>query len=459
MDKSKKYFISYAHKDADLVLPKIKAYKAEGYDVWFDEGIEAGSDWAESIGKHLEEANTLIYFKSKHSDNSDNCKRELAFAKEHGIEIITVPVKRKNAFVLAVALVAIILVIVFALLLTDVPNVIGQKIRVARLALEDAGLGCGVSYNYSNDLELGYVIAQNKNGKSIKGSSVVVTQSLGKEDNLTTVPDTVGNQVSKGIAMLVDAGILKFTINSDKLDNNDFGIITYQSAPAGYKISCDSYVDLLVATEDEKIVVKYKEREITVYNDIPAVIDFSNELEKLIAEVYPNASVISVDEVGKDVNIENKVFDGPVLVTGREGKIIFNNCIFNDDIINVTDNEGVGVFLLPTCSFNGKYMISSHIKESIKESYISKVITFVPIEIECGDCAGSAVYVGDINNASIIFNDVEYTTDDITTHIIEDGDTITFEPYAGQDINVLYVGQWWENGEKVFIVGGEWADE
>jgi hypothetical protein len=46
-------FISYSHKNKDVVLPVIEALQNSGYNVWFDIGIEAGSEWPEYIATHL----------------------------------------------------------------------------------------------------------------------------------------------------------------------------------------------------------------------------------------------------------------------------------------------------------------------------------------------------------------------------------------------------------------------
>ena len=38
-------FVSYAHKNDAAVLEIIRTLQARGFRVWYDEGIEAGSDW------------------------------------------------------------------------------------------------------------------------------------------------------------------------------------------------------------------------------------------------------------------------------------------------------------------------------------------------------------------------------------------------------------------------------
>ena len=73
-------FVSYAHKDAANVFPAIKALHNEGYRIWYDEGIEAGDDWSETISEHLEKAEVVVYFMSRNSAGRENVERELAAA-------------------------------------------------------------------------------------------------------------------------------------------------------------------------------------------------------------------------------------------------------------------------------------------------------------------------------------------------------------------------------------------
>ena len=42
-------FVSYAHKNDAAVLEIISTLQSRGFRVWYDEGIEAGSEWPESI--------------------------------------------------------------------------------------------------------------------------------------------------------------------------------------------------------------------------------------------------------------------------------------------------------------------------------------------------------------------------------------------------------------------------
>lgn len=73
-------FVSYAHKDSDRVLPLIEGLSARGYRVWYDAGIEAGTEWPDYIAEHLENAAAVLAFLSASSLASVNCRQEIMYA-------------------------------------------------------------------------------------------------------------------------------------------------------------------------------------------------------------------------------------------------------------------------------------------------------------------------------------------------------------------------------------------
>ncbi len=73
-------FISYAHKDKERVLPIIEALTERGFRVWYDAGIEAGTEWPDYIAAHLEKAALVIAFLSEASVASFNCRQEINYA-------------------------------------------------------------------------------------------------------------------------------------------------------------------------------------------------------------------------------------------------------------------------------------------------------------------------------------------------------------------------------------------
>ena len=73
-------FVSYAHKNDATVLEIIGTLQSRGLRVWYDEGIEAGSEWPESIASHLERAQLVLAFLSPAYLQSDNCRKEMHYA-------------------------------------------------------------------------------------------------------------------------------------------------------------------------------------------------------------------------------------------------------------------------------------------------------------------------------------------------------------------------------------------
>ena len=75
-------FISYSHKDNEQVHRIIRDLQARGFRIWYDNGIEAGSEWPEYIAAHLRGANCVISFISSNFVSSQNCRRELIFSQD-----------------------------------------------------------------------------------------------------------------------------------------------------------------------------------------------------------------------------------------------------------------------------------------------------------------------------------------------------------------------------------------
>ncbi len=76
-------FISYAHKDADRVLPLLSRLNDEGYRFWYDSGIEAGENWSNAIASHVQQCDVFVVFVSRNSMASEHCLDEIAFAKSY----------------------------------------------------------------------------------------------------------------------------------------------------------------------------------------------------------------------------------------------------------------------------------------------------------------------------------------------------------------------------------------
>lgn len=83
-------FISYSHRDSDRVHPLIERMISDGFEVWYDEGIDPGTEWDENIAMHLKQCSGIIAFLSDNYLASDNCRDELNYARDLGKERLLV---------------------------------------------------------------------------------------------------------------------------------------------------------------------------------------------------------------------------------------------------------------------------------------------------------------------------------------------------------------------------------
>lgn len=73
-------FVSYSHKDDLWVAPILDRMVQEGFRIWYDEGIEWGSEWPDSVATHLKNSAICIAFHSETSILSTNCRQEIRYA-------------------------------------------------------------------------------------------------------------------------------------------------------------------------------------------------------------------------------------------------------------------------------------------------------------------------------------------------------------------------------------------
>lgn len=73
-------FVSYSHKDKAQVFPIIEQMTRDGYRVWYDEGIDPGTEWPEFIAEHLSGCLICIAFISVNSLESQYCRNEIGYA-------------------------------------------------------------------------------------------------------------------------------------------------------------------------------------------------------------------------------------------------------------------------------------------------------------------------------------------------------------------------------------------
>ena len=75
-------FLSYAHKNADKVLPEIDRLRKLGYHVWYDEGIAPGNEWTNEIARALEKCAFFLVMFTPEAAASENVQNEIYYAVE-----------------------------------------------------------------------------------------------------------------------------------------------------------------------------------------------------------------------------------------------------------------------------------------------------------------------------------------------------------------------------------------
>ena len=86
-------FVCYAHDQRDLVVREIEWLRSQGFEVWFDEAIEAGQRWSEDLAIAIEGCAALLLFMSPRSMSSRYCLDEIHFALECGRPIVPVEIE------------------------------------------------------------------------------------------------------------------------------------------------------------------------------------------------------------------------------------------------------------------------------------------------------------------------------------------------------------------------------
>lgn len=82
-------FVSYSHKDNEVALPIISMI-SERYRVWFDDGIDPGTEWDENIARHVLDSGYVVALISENYLESEFCKNELRFARSHKKRVLLI---------------------------------------------------------------------------------------------------------------------------------------------------------------------------------------------------------------------------------------------------------------------------------------------------------------------------------------------------------------------------------
>lgn len=75
-------FISYSHKDRDEAVKVVRLLQRNRYRVWYDEGIDPGTEYDDNIAEHIKQCGYFLAIISPNSVNSSNCKDEIKYARD-----------------------------------------------------------------------------------------------------------------------------------------------------------------------------------------------------------------------------------------------------------------------------------------------------------------------------------------------------------------------------------------
>lgn len=150
---------------------------------------------------------------------------------------------------------------------------------------------------------------------------------------------------------------------------------------------------------------------------------------------------------GGQLYYENLIFNQDVIISGISSQIVFANCQFNGNIIN-TAEDGTRALLLG-CEVNGVCILDNAVEEATFEDAFPKFMTDTPIDVITTGTFGAVITLGDIE---VTFNDETYTLADADIFFDVNNPDAGFVPYEGQEVNVMCVAQWTENGEVNTLV-------
>ena len=93
-------FVSYAHRDKEIVYPIIQKLHEDGIAIWYDEGIPPSTKWLATIANKISECSTFLVFLSNNAIEREDVINEIVYAlkryKKNEIQFIPVYLEETN---------------------------------------------------------------------------------------------------------------------------------------------------------------------------------------------------------------------------------------------------------------------------------------------------------------------------------------------------------------------------
>jgi len=65
-------FVSYSHADSSQIYEELNWLQEQRFNLWYDEGIEAGTQWREELALAIESAKLFVFLVTPNSAQPDN---------------------------------------------------------------------------------------------------------------------------------------------------------------------------------------------------------------------------------------------------------------------------------------------------------------------------------------------------------------------------------------------------
>lgn len=128
-------------------------------------------------------------------------------------------------------------------------DVTGMQYQQAQAQLENDGLVVSLEFDYSDSVGSDMVISTSPEAGSqvVKGDTITITASKGKETKPTIVPNLLGQNIDDAIQMIKDAGLTYNGKSSDYSDSYSENQVMNQSISAGKTVDEGTTISLTVS--------------------------------------------------------------------------------------------------------------------------------------------------------------------------------------------------------------------
>lgn len=83
-------YVGFSYRDEQQAQAIIQGLQQRGYRVFFDQGIQAGSDWSCPVIRHLNNCTVFLPVLTRNFMRSQNCVQELHYALAQGLPILPI---------------------------------------------------------------------------------------------------------------------------------------------------------------------------------------------------------------------------------------------------------------------------------------------------------------------------------------------------------------------------------